>query len=144
MVGRHSPAIARFSGYGIPCETIVDSSATTARPSASASATSGETTTPPVEMAHDDGEARASTPSGSSSSSFELVAIASFEEGDAAAVGDRTSDAEEEEEGEGGERWCASDATRRDDRVARSISPGVDASGRRRLIILKVYLRVCV
>jgi len=91
--------------------------------------------------AHDDGEARASTPSGSSSSSFELVAIASFEEGDAAAVGDRTSDAEEEE-GEGGERWCASDATRRDDRVARSISPGVDASGRRRLIILKVYLRV--
>jgi hypothetical protein len=92
-------------------------------------------------MAHDDGEARASTPSGSSSSSFELVAIASFEEGDAAAVGDRTSDAVEEE-GVGGERWCASDATRRDDRVARSISPGVDASGRRRLIILKVYLRV--
>ena len=75
--GRSLPppiAIARFSGYGIPCETIVDSSATTARPSASASATSGETTTPPVEMAHDDGEARASTPSGSSSSSFELVA----------------------------------------------------------------------
>ena len=40
-----SRAISRFRGYGIPWETIVLSSATTARPAARAAATSGWTTT---------------------------------------------------------------------------------------------------
>mmetsp|Transcript_12149 Transcript_12149/g.29424 ORF Transcript_12149/g.29424 Transcript_12149/m.29424 type:complete len:404 (-) Transcript_12149:1594-2805(-) len=42
-----SRAMARFCGYGMPCDTMVLSSATTARPDANAAATSAATTTPP-------------------------------------------------------------------------------------------------